>query len=60
MNRENSEDNKKSFFKQQFDNLMIDYVNDRFEFYKKIEENQAMKNTILQMMYSDYQKQTVV
>ncbi len=60
MNRENSEDNKKSFFKQQFDNLMIDYVNDRFEFYKKIEENQAMKNTIFQMMYSDYQKQTVV
>ena len=54
MNRENSEDNKKSFFKQQFDNLMIDYVNDRFEFYKKIEENQAMKNTIFQMMYSEW------
>ena len=59
MNGENSEDNKKTFFKQQFDNLMIDYVNDRFEFYKKIEENQAMKNTVIQMMYSDYQKQKV-
>ena len=39
MNGENSEDNKKTFFKQQFDNLMIDYVNDRFQFYKKMEEN---------------------
>ena len=57
MNGENSEDNRKSFFKQQFDNLMVDYVNDRFEFYKKMEENQPMKNTIFQMMYSDYQKQ---
>ena len=36
---------------------MVDYVNDRFEFYKKMEENQPMKNTIFQMMYSDYQKQ---
>jgi type I restriction enzyme R subunit len=60
MNGENSEDNKKTFFKQQFDNLMIDYVNDRFEFYKRMEENQAMKNTIFQMMYADYQKQQSV
>ena len=36
---------------------MIDYVNDRFEFYKKMEDNQSMKNMILKMMYSDYHKQ---
>jgi type I restriction enzyme R subunit len=57
MNGDNSEDNKRIFFKQQFDDLMVDYVNDRFEFYKKMEDNQSMKNMIFQMMYSGYQKQ---
>ncbi len=55
MEGDNSEDNKRIFFKQQFDDLMVDYVNDRFEFYKKMEENQSMKNMIFQMMYSGYQ-----
>jgi type I restriction enzyme R subunit len=55
MDGDNSEDNKRIFFKQQFDDLMVDYVNDRFEFYKKMEENQSMKNMIFQMMYSGYQ-----
>lgn len=57
MNGDNSEDNKRIFFKQQFDDLMVDYVNDRFEFYKKMEDNQSMKNMIFQMMYSGYKKQ---
>ena len=35
---------------------MIDYVNERFEFYKKMEDNQPMKNMICQMMFSDYQR----
>ena len=56
MNDSNSEENKKSFFRRQFDDFMIDYVNERFEFFKKIEENQSIKNLICQMMYSDYQK----
>jgi len=57
MEGDNSEDNKRIFFKQQFDDLMVDYVNDRFEFYKKMEDNQSMKNMIFQMMYSGYLKQ---
>ncbi len=57
MKGDNSEDNKKTFFKKQFNDLMVDYVNDRFEFYKKMEDNQDMKNMIFQMMYSDYKKQ---
>ena len=35
---------------------MIDYVNERFEFYKKMKNNQSMKNLICQMMFSNYQK----
>ena len=56
MNGDNSEENKKTYFKQQFDGMMVDYVNDRFDFYKKMEDNQSMKNMILKMMYEDYQK----
>ena len=47
--------NKKNF-KEKFEGLMVDYVNERFEFYKKMEDNPSMKNMIFQKMYSDYQK----
>ena len=32
-------DNKQNYFREQFEGLMLDYVNERFEFYKKMEEN---------------------
>lgn len=54
MKGDNSEDNKQSFFKQQFDGVMIDYINERFDFYKKMDDNPSMKNLIFQMMYKDY------
>ena len=38
---------------------MIDYVNERFEFYKKMDDNREMKNFIFDMLYKDYQKQLV-
>ena len=60
MNENNSEENKKNYFKQQFDNLMVDYVNDRFEFYKKMDENKSMKNMIFQMMYKDFSERRIV
>ena len=56
INEDNTEENKRNFFRQQFDDFMIDYVNERFEFYKKMEDNQSMKNLICQMMFSNYQK----
>ena len=54
MNGQNTEDNKKNFFKEQFDGMMVDYINERFEFYKKMDENPSMKNLIFKMMYDDY------
>ena len=56
MNEENTEENKRNFFRQQFDDFMIDYVNERVEFYKKIEENQSIKDFICQMLYTGYQQ----
>jgi hypothetical protein len=55
MNGNNTEDNKRNFFKQQFEGMMIDYINERFDFYKKMDDNPSMKNLIFQMMYKDYQ-----
>jgi type I restriction enzyme R subunit len=57
MNGDNTEDNKQSFFKQQFEGMMIDFINERFDFYKKMDDNPSMKNLIFQMMYKDYQNQ---
>ena len=59
MKGENTEDNKQNFFKKQFEGRMIDYVNERFEFYKKMDDNREMKNFIFDMLYKDYQKQLV-
>ena len=55
MNGNNTEDNKRNFFKQQFEGMMIDYINERFDFYKKMDDNPSMKNLIFQMMYKDFQ-----
>lgn len=57
MNGDNTEDNKQSFFKQQFEGMMVDFINERFDFYKKMDDNPSMKNLIFQMMYKDYQTQ---
>jgi len=38
--------------------LMVDYVNERFDFYKKMEDNPSMKNMVFQKMYADYKNQT--
>lgn len=56
MEGDNSEENKKNFFQQQFNDAMLDYVNDRFDFYKKMEDNKDMKHMIFQTMYADYLK----
>ena len=59
MKGSNTEENKRNFFKEQFDGMMIDYINERFDFYKKMDDNPSMKNLIFQMMYNDYQKQSI-
>jgi len=59
MNGDNSEENKRTFLREQFDSLMLDYVNSRFEFYKKMESNQSMKNLIFAEMYKHYTENAV-
>ena len=54
MTGQNTEDNKKNFFKEQFDGMMVDYINERFDFYKKMDDNPSMKNMIFKMMYDNY------
>ena len=56
MSGNNSEDNKRDYFKKQFEGLLVDYVNERFDFYKKMDDNPEMKNLIFQLIYKDYQK----
>jgi type I restriction enzyme R subunit len=57
MSGNNSEDNKQNFFKEQFNGMMVDYINEKFDFYKKMDDNPSMKNLIFQMMYKDYSSQ---
>ena len=57
MNNENSEENKKNYFRKEFENIIVDYVNERFEFYKKMDDNQSMKNSIFNIMYDQFKKQ---
>lgn len=57
MNDDNSEENKKNYFRKEFENIIVDYVNERFEFYKKMDDNQSMKNSIFNIMYEQFRKQ---
>lgn len=57
MNDDNSEENKKNYFRKEFENIIVDYVNERFEFYKKMDDNQSMKNSIFNIMYEQFKKQ---
>ena len=50
MTGDNTDENKQNYFKQKFDGLMLDYVNERFEFYKKMDDNPTMKNMILNVL----------
>lgn len=43
-------------FPRQLDSMLIDYLNERSDFYKKIEENQSVKDLICQMLYAGYQQ----
>lgn len=56
INEVNTEESRKNFFAKQFDSMLIDYVNEKFDFYKKVGENQSIKNRICRMLYSGYQQ----
>ena len=50
----NSEQNKQDYFKKQFDNVILSLLKDRFDFYKKLDENLGLKNLIFDKIYKDY------
>ena len=45
-----SRENKTVFFREQFDNRVLELINDSIEFYKTLEDNPSAKNTIFQYM----------
>ena len=48
MNGANSEQNKHDYFKKQFDKVILDLLKDRFDFYKKLDENSGLKTLIFE------------
>ena len=50
----NSEQNKHDYFKKQFDTVILSLLRDRFDFYKKLDENSGLKNLIFDKIYKDY------
>jgi type I restriction enzyme R subunit len=54
MTGSNSEENKRSHFQQTYDDKILEFVNERFEFYKKLEDNPEIKKTIMSMLYKEY------
>ena len=52
----NSEQNKQDYFKKQFDNVILSLLKDRFDFYKKLDENLGLKNLIFDKIYKDYRE----
>ncbi|WP_440907533.1 type I restriction endonuclease subunit R [Candidatus Pelagibacter sp.] len=56
MNGANSEQNKQDYFKKQFDNVILSLLKDRFDFYKKLDENSGLKNLIFDKIYKDYKE----
>ena len=54
MNGANSQQNKEDFMKKQFDNVMLEFLNSRFDFFKKINDNDSLKKLIFEKIYSDY------
>ena len=43
---------------KQFDDKLLEMVNDRIDFYKKMEENKSVKNFIFQQMFDEMRQRT--
>tara|TARA_X000000950_G_C13915612_1_gene660854 strand:+ start:3221 stop:6163 length:2943 start_codon:yes stop_codon:yes gene_type:complete len=56
MQGDNSEDNKKNFFSQRCENMIIDDIDNSKELYKKISGDEPVKNFIFKLLYENYQK----
>ncbi len=45
---------KKQHLYEKFDKVILDLLKDRFDFYKKLDENNGLKNIIFDKIYKDY------
>ena len=54
MTANNTDDNKRHSFKEKCERMMIDYVNERVDFYQKMANNPSMKTWIFDLMYKQY------
>ena len=55
MRGDSSDLNKQEFFRKQFDQKLLGYVNDRLDFYKRMNDNPAVKDLICNEFFKDYQ-----
>ena len=56
MQGDNSEDNKKNFFSQKCEDMIIDDIENSAELYKKISNDEPVKNFIFKLLFENYQK----
>ena len=56
MEGDSSHENKKVFFREQFDQRVLATINDSIEFYKKLEDNPSAKKMIFKFLLENYQK----
>ena len=56
MRGDSSDLNKQEFFKKEFDRKLLGQVNDRLDFYKRMNENPAVKELICIEFFKDCQK----
>ncbi len=54
MKGENTIINKKNYFHQRFEQMILEEVDERFDFYKKLDENKSIKNMIFNILYENY------
>ena len=55
MNGDSSETNKQEYFNKTIEKILLSYVNDRFSFYKKMEEP-TLKNFVTKSLYENYKR----
>ena len=56
MQGDNSEVNKKNFFSQKCEDMIIDDIENSAELYKKISGDEPVKNFIFKLLFENYQK----
>lgn len=56
MSGQNTEDNKRVFFKEKFDKIINKFVNEKLDFYRKITKDPAIKEYICREMRTAYHK----